>query len=429
MFSLGQRIRELRLKKGITQIDLSKGICTPSMISQIESDRARPSYKILFAVADRLEVPLDKLLTDVDLNLEYVSTYKMSRAMVASKEYASAIPLLKDLLETPRAQLSTMDLMYDLAECYLYTADLEQAEELFGQVLELAILRQDHQLIALVLKNLGLIEFQRKKYQLAAYQWQKALEELDRANEEDLYLRACVLFNLGLTHKRLGKIEAALSYYNQASKLYEGVDNMQEMAKVYMGLGQSYKQLGDLERAVEYSERATAIFEGLQNIATTLQLKMNIASLYGLTGREAEAVALMEQVIAREHELGHPIEEGVAYVELARLRLRQHNLTGAKDACDQGLKLLPTTHPHRGHIHRILGEVALLEGSRDDGIRRLQKAADCFKAQDEPGDWDATMYELARLYLEEQDFYRAYSILDEIRRYSRQILEERGIVL
>ena len=59
--SLGQRIRQIRMGKGITQIELSKGICTPSMISQIESDRARPSYKILFSIADKLDVPLENV--------------------------------------------------------------------------------------------------------------------------------------------------------------------------------------------------------------------------------------------------------------------------------------------------------------------------------------------------------------------------------
>ena len=97
-FSLGQRIRELRLRKGLTQIDLAAGLCTPSMISQIESDRARPSYKMLFAISERLDVPLERLLVDVELNLEVVSTYKMARAMVLAKEYQAAMPLLEELI-------------------------------------------------------------------------------------------------------------------------------------------------------------------------------------------------------------------------------------------------------------------------------------------------------------------------------------------
>jgi transcriptional regulator with XRE-family HTH domain len=68
---IGQRIRVFRMMKGITQIELAKGLCTPSMVSQIESDKVRPSYRILFAIAERLGVPLEHLLKDVDLALEH----------------------------------------------------------------------------------------------------------------------------------------------------------------------------------------------------------------------------------------------------------------------------------------------------------------------------------------------------------------------
>jgi transcriptional regulator with XRE-family HTH domain len=117
--TIGEKIRAIRIKKGLTQIELAQGICTPSMVSQIESNKARPSYAILSAIANRLEVSLDTLLSDVELNLEYVSTYKMSRAMISAKEYSSAIPLLKELLETPRGQIATSDLLYDLGECVI----------------------------------------------------------------------------------------------------------------------------------------------------------------------------------------------------------------------------------------------------------------------------------------------------------------------
>ena len=429
MFSLGQRIRELRLKKGITQIDLSRGICTPSMISQIESDRARPSYKILFSIADKLDVPLEKLLSDVDLNLEYVSTYKMSRAMVAAKEYASAIPLLKEMLETPRGQISTMDILFDLGECYLQTKQFDEAEQVFAQVQELAILRQDHQLIAMLLKNFAAIEFYRKHYQLAAYQWQKALEEVEKMEEEDIVLKACILFNLGLVHKSLGQVNEAIDYYGQAAELYEGSDNQYDIAKVYLGLGLSYRKIGDLDRAAAYAEKAAAIFEALDDILLTVRTQASRAALFAQTGREQEALPLLEAAVAKLHDLGNREEEGIAVVELAKLKLQMGEPDEAEELCQRARNMLPELHLYQGWINRVLGKIALLRNQRDQAVRRFHKAADCFKHMDEISEWDVTMYEIARLYLEENDLIRAYSILDDIRRYSRQILEERGIVL
>ncbi|ASS76621.1 hypothetical protein CIG75_17710 [Tumebacillus algifaecis] len=429
MFSLGQRIRELRMKKGITQIDLAKGLCTPSMISQIESDRARPSYKILFAIAERLEVPLEKLLSDVDLNLEYVSTYKMARAMVAAKEHSSAIPLLKELLDTPRSQISTTDIMFELADCYLHTGQLEDAERLFNNVYELSILRQDHQQQALTLKNIGHIEFRRKRYQLAAYQWHKGLEEADKMDEQDVFLKAGILFNLGLVHSKLGNLEDAVDYFNGASGLYECSNSLYQVGKVYMGLGMSYKRLNDLEKASAYSERATAIFEGLDNVLMTVKTQVTCAVLHGQQGRGEEAKRMLQDAIVKLQELGQREEEGMAKVELAKLLFLEGEFQEAEELCREARALLPELHLYQAWINRVYGRMAVKRSQREEAIRRLQSAADCFKQMDEVKEWDDTMYELAGLYLEANEHKQAVGILEEIRRYSRQILEERGIVL
>jgi len=279
------------------------------------------------------------------------------------------------------------------------------------------------------LKNLAAIEFYRKHYQLAAYQWQKALEEVEKMEEEDIVLKACILFNLGLVHKSLGQVNDAIHYYGQAAELYEGSDNQYDIAKVYLGLGLSYRKIGDLDRAATYAEKAAAIFESLDDILLAVRTQASRAALFAQTGREQEALPVLEAAVARLHDLGNREEEGIAVVELAKLKLQMGELDEAEELCQRARNMLPELHLYQGWINRVFGKIALLRNQRDQAVRRFHKAADCFKHMEEIGEWDVTMYEIARLYLEENDLIRAYSILDDIRRYSRQILDERGIVL
>lgn len=400
------------------------------MISQIESDRARPSYKILLAIADKLDVSLEKLLSDVDLNLEVVSNYKMSRAMVSAKVYASAIPLLNDLLETPRGQVSTNDIMYELAECYLHTQQYDKAKKLLGQLQEIAILRNDYQLQSLALKSNGLIEFHLKNYELAAYQWQKALEEAEKMEQTDIYLKASILYHLGLVNKTLGRVKDSITYCGQAAELYaSSTQNPQEMAKVYLNLGMTYRKIGNLEQAVQYSEKAIGMFECLENQHTVVKTQVQTAALYVQMGRIGEALPMLEESVQKFRELGYREEEGIATVELAKLKLLTHEVDHAEELCQRERNLLPELHLYQGWIHRVAGKIALTRNRRDDAIRCLQKAADCFKQVEELSEWDETMYEIAQMYLGESDINHAYSILDDIRRHSRKVLEERGIVL
>ena len=61
---LGEKIRVLRLKRGLTQKDLADGCITRSMLSLIESGATSPSVTTLRHLADRLGVPAGTFFAD-----------------------------------------------------------------------------------------------------------------------------------------------------------------------------------------------------------------------------------------------------------------------------------------------------------------------------------------------------------------------------
>src|SRR5437773_3595968 len=60
--ALGQRIRQLRTRKGLTQQDLAGEDYSKSYISAIEQGKTRPSLEALQRMASRLDVPAGVLL-------------------------------------------------------------------------------------------------------------------------------------------------------------------------------------------------------------------------------------------------------------------------------------------------------------------------------------------------------------------------------
>lgn len=64
MKKLGEQIRELRIKKGITQEQLAISVgSTISSISNYERGKRNPPYPILYAIAEVLEIPAAELLS------------------------------------------------------------------------------------------------------------------------------------------------------------------------------------------------------------------------------------------------------------------------------------------------------------------------------------------------------------------------------
>lgn len=84
--SLGERIRQARIEKGMTQTELAGGRITRNMLSQIENGLATPSMKTLGYLAQTLGVTVGSLLEEED-----GSALSGARSLLKSKKYAEAV--------------------------------------------------------------------------------------------------------------------------------------------------------------------------------------------------------------------------------------------------------------------------------------------------------------------------------------------------
>ena len=62
MDSVGDRLRQARVARGLTQAQLARGVATKGLISQIECNRTTPSLPRLRLLADRLGLPVSYFL-------------------------------------------------------------------------------------------------------------------------------------------------------------------------------------------------------------------------------------------------------------------------------------------------------------------------------------------------------------------------------
>ena len=60
---VGERIRQIRIYKGLTQAELGDGICSITYISKVENGKTKPSNSFLSKIAERLTIDFDNLLS------------------------------------------------------------------------------------------------------------------------------------------------------------------------------------------------------------------------------------------------------------------------------------------------------------------------------------------------------------------------------
>lgn len=97
--TLGKKIRELRLQKGMTQAALAGETITRNMLSQIENGSAQPSVSTIMEIAEKLGVPTEYFFseeTDLGVFRKMAAIPKIRRAF-ADGDYGKCIYRLDHL--------------------------------------------------------------------------------------------------------------------------------------------------------------------------------------------------------------------------------------------------------------------------------------------------------------------------------------------
>lgn len=429
MVSLGQKIRELRIRKGLTQQELGSGIVTISMISQIESDKAYPSHKVLEQIASRLETPIEYFVADMQTQMEQSSIYKLAKAYLAAQNYDMAIPLFRDLISTPAPHLPVHEVQYDLADAFLMSEEVEKAVELFEQVLDTVVRKNDNHFTLLCLNKLGEARYSQENYPLALYHWRKAYETFSRVKEIDPFTRARIISNLAHAHFQLGEFEDAIRFYQESYNLLRGSTNLRQLAEVYLRLGISYQKMREWSRAVDYCHDALTIYESLQNIKQAIDVKANFALVEAEQGRTDDAITLLHECLSEYRRQEIPVDSAMIHREIVMLYVRSGRLQEAEAFCQESLFLMAEQPEHQAQIYHALSAVKREQGEIPAAIEWLKRALNTFQERNQLRETRLAYQELANLYEHLGDYVMANDTLRQMNTILDTSLRRIGILV
>ncbi len=222
---LGERIKQIRKQKKMTQTDVATGIITKSMLSMVENGKATPSVPALQAIARRLQVTVEELMLDPrDVQMrELIETIRSRHTPYFSDEK------IQELLEpylVPETTSYWQGQVYHKYGDALRASDpelgliyYEKAERIFQQ-----LGRQDEQLLVQISKVYFLFNLKRTK---EAYE---LIEAMDVPREIPLAPKTYLNFQI------LRALRASLfdDHYTEAiALLREGVQYMREQDVYY----------------------------------------------------------------------------------------------------------------------------------------------------------------------------------------------------
>lgn len=278
---LGQKIKRLRKKMGLTQSELVGTKITRNMLSSIESGVANPSLETLEYIADRLSVSVSYLISEDEdlLTFEKKESMDLIYRAYLGKNYAACIRLINSMSDIDD------ELAFLLASSYLEMGEnnvssgslisasknLEEAIRYTEKTrLDTSGIEAKAHILLSIAKNIQspLLEFDSNKYTSALMR--SCNFELYKYLTQDFsYSFTTPAFSLHIEAKALIKGRN----YQDAIKL---LLNAQEITKedsynaflifgIYTDLEYCYKQLYNYEKAYLYSTKRITLLEGFKS--------------------------------------------------------------------------------------------------------------------------------------------------------------------
>ena len=353
---VGKNIREVRTRLGQTQAQLAAPEFSISYISAIERGKIRPSLRALSVLAKRLDVPLTFLLEGSPEGVKEAQAVGYSPAdsgpdqkvdvdllqasvLIQQQEYEQA----SELLLPVQADRITIDQAYRLfflrGQVHLGRQEYQEAVVDLRAAVTQGEGLNDIEYIERARNLLGKAYFQLYNYTLAMENHLRCYSTIENGQILDPVFTLDVYNNLANDYFRHGDLERAISFYQRALLILEGMSHdARSFAQKYMEIGQSYKALGKLNVAREYMMRSLAIYEmydeqrleGLshQRLGKALERQND------LEGAEKEYRVAIEI----EQNLEDAVASSICHTSLAELLLRNNRLDEAEQEARQALK-------------------------------------------------------------------------------------------
>ncbi|WP_157800221.1 helix-turn-helix domain-containing protein [Sporolactobacillus pectinivorans] len=227
-----QNIKRIRRGLGLTQQELAGPGLSRSMISLIESGRSVPSLKTLQIIADKLGVPVQNLMEDEPHNQHEI------KLTVSDEIIQKRISVCKALLKAKK---------------------LNEAEKLLSETAQLT--KNNVFARGLLLKEKGMIAFERKDFTQAINAFEEALLYITPDHVEELMEIYC---QLAETYRNNGNyvlaIENAL-YGNIITKTKQIQTDPLIQLKLYYNLANCYCRQKEFHRGLEVINQALKVMK------------------------------------------------------------------------------------------------------------------------------------------------------------------------
>ena len=388
--SLGDRVRQLRVARGMTQTELAGERFSKEYLSQIERGKTRPTGETVEWIAARLGVDPTFLETGASSSEHERVDSVLSRAeaTLEAHQYPEVLPILAELgeaLNTVSAPDLELRALRTEGWARMYLGQVREAVPLLERARQIAespaftdIDRAD------VLFRLGACRYKLTSIGTAMALLTEALQLAEGSGLPCDRLRSLIYEWRARCYYHQRDWVAAREDVEHALELAEGINDPYAMAQAHFHASVIAERDGRWVLARSHAERAKNLYEEIAHRANVGKLLNNLGGLNFLLGKPDEAKAYLKDAFRVALEVGSDMDAAYAISSLAQVHLKTNEPALAEEQARHAIQLLGENEDvyvlqEVGNAQLVLGRSLLEQEKLEEAEASFELAERTFK--------------------------------------------------
>ncbi|PFR34030.1 helix-turn-helix domain-containing protein [Bacillus cereus] len=268
---LGITIKELRIKKNISQSELCHGICSQSQISKIEKGMIYPSSILLYQLSERLGIdPNNIFALTQNKRLKYIENVKyVIKDCLKQKQYKELYEIVKK--EKNLNNFQTKDekqflIWHEAIAVFMVDKSIKTALDFLNNALKLTLTNSDFlsEREIDIMQTMAIFYAENKEYEKSINIFKRCLtnfNKLDFPRDKEIKLK--LMLNLAKCFDFTYQYEEAIKYIDKGIKLAINLHTLYLLGELFYLKGQCLLKMKqhNVEDVIYNWKKALFIFE------------------------------------------------------------------------------------------------------------------------------------------------------------------------
>ncbi|HDR7734865.1 helix-turn-helix domain-containing protein [Bacillus cereus] len=268
---LGITIKELRIKKNISQSDLCHGICSQSQISKIEKGVIYPSSILLYQLSERLGVdPNNIFALTQNKKLKYIENVKyVIKDCLKQKQYKELYEIVKkekNLNNFQTKEDKQFLIWHEAIAIFMVDKSIKTALDFLNNALKLTLTNSDFlsEREIDIMQSMAIFYAENKEYEKSINILKRCLtnfNKLDFPRDKEIKLK--IMLNLAKCLDFTYQHEEAIKYLDKGIKLAINLNTLYLLGELFYLKGQYLLKIKqhNVEDVIYNWKKALFIFE------------------------------------------------------------------------------------------------------------------------------------------------------------------------